>query len=84
MYVEAIISFVVLFVGIIIVAIAYSISKKADFSRDDDPKAWTTIIVGLISLPFVMIGSVEVLRSGIGKLINPEFYAIEFFINLVK
>ena len=70
-------------VGIIIAIITYKLWKH--FSEDSnfnfqDGRTGIIVIGSIISLGLIIRGLV----FGIPYLLNPEYYAIQFFINLIK
>lgn len=77
-----IVSFFGLILGISVFCFVKYTIKKHESWRDD----WDVVggmvgtIGGIISLLMLITG----LYGGVMRLLNPEFYAIEFFINLVK
>lgn len=83
-FVEAIIIIVGFLVGIILIFLRYWIGRS-------DPWEDITVRSGvafclIITAVFLIIATLLelIVGGGIGKLINPEYYALEFFINLVK
>lgn len=87
-YVEAVVAFSFLFFGIILLLLGYYLSVKTDWNSRDNNEGKT----GVPAMVLLVIGGIitffafltVLFESAIGKLINPEYYAIQFFINLVK
>lgn len=83
--VEAYIGLSVLVLGIILTFLTFHLAKKSDW-KGSSPR-WNEIasmVCGVFGFFMLIIGFIEFLSTGIGQLINPEYYAIEFFIGLVK
>lgn len=84
--VEAYTSLLVLVLGIILTIFTVHLAKKSDW-RSDSPPGWNEMIsaiCGIIGLIALLIGLIYFLSVGIGQIVNLEFYAIKFFIGLVK
>ena len=82
-YVVATLGLAWVLLGLIGLFITYKIVKKILASDVYDPKFPATII-GLAGGFLCLIAIIEGGYDAITHFINPEFYAIEFFIGLVK
>jgi len=84
-YVGAIIVFSTILLSVITGIIALVLSKKVKDWDTDMPtvRQILVLLIGFVSVVGIIYGF-AFCGEAIGKLINPEYYALEFFINLVK
>ena len=73
-YVEAVQSFV-LFIGMVF--IVYFVFKFKVFNKMNDYNLETFVVFGAVIYCFIFFFTILFLMSGIGKIINPEYYAIQ-------
>ena len=78
-YVEATIGLFFALIGFITLILTYRFVKK-NWEELGEGDVFIALMIGIASAFSFFIGSTE----AITHFINPEYYAIEFFINLVK
>lgn len=87
-YVEAITTLIFLGLGLVFILISWYFLVKTDWDGYENNQAKTGVpclIFGIVGGFMTLFSFLYLLSEGtIGKLLNPEYYALEFFINLVK
>ncbi|MDE2102080.1 MAG: hypothetical protein KGL39_32845 [Patescibacteria group bacterium] len=69
---------------VVIIVVALKLWKKLDDSCDGEIGQTLLIVLGGLAAFLMLCGVVDGIETAITHLLNPDYYALQFFIGLVK